>query len=78
MSPAMMPAASGNPHEPANASSSSDIANPDEWTQTPYNVSVGLPLCTLRIAPNTNGLSTQTNASSRMASWDSSLRRSTE
>ena len=41
MSPASTPASTGNPHEPAKASTTSGIANPDECTHTPKIVSDG-------------------------------------
>ena len=76
-SPASTPAISGRPQEPANPSTTSETAKPDECTQTPYSESAGLPLCTLSTPANANGPSTQMRARSRGASWLASLRRST-
>ncbi len=66
----------GSPHEPANDRSTSETAKPEEWTQMPYSVSVGLPFWILRIAANNSGPSTHTSAITRIASCEESLRRS--
>ena len=50
----------GNPQEPANPRITSEIANPEEWTQAPNSASDGVPLWTLRIAANANGPIAQT------------------
>ena len=76
-SPASTPAISGRPQAPANPSTTSARANPDEWTQTPYSESVGLPVCTFNTPANANGPIRQIRASRRGASWLASLRRST-
>ena len=76
MSPASTPASTGNPHAPQNDSTTSDSANPDWWTHTPNSVSAGLPLWILSTPANANGPSTQISASSLVASWVDSLRRS--
>ena len=76
MSPASTPATTGNPHAPQNASTTSDSANPDEWTHTPNSVSAGLPVWIFSTPANANGPSTLMTASSLVASWVASLRRS--
>ena len=74
MSPASTPAITGNPHAPANPSTTSETANPVEWTHTPNRVSAGLPLWIRSTPANANGPSTQISASTRVASCVRSLR----
>ena len=76
MSPASTPARTGKPHAPQNESTTRDSAKPDWCTHTPNSVSAGLPLWILSTPANANGPSTQIRASSRVASWEESLRRS--
>ncbi len=76
MSPASTPATTGNPHAPQNASTTSDSANPDEWTHTPNSVSAGLPVWIFSTPANANGPSTQISASRRVESCVANLRRS--
>ena len=76
MSPASTPATTGNPQAPQNDRTTSDSANPEEWTHTPNSVSAGLPDWILSTPANANGPRTQMSASSRVESWVASLRRS--
>ena len=63
----------GNPQEPAKPRITSEMANPEEWTQTPNSASDGVPLCTLRTTANASGPIAQTSTRIRVVSCAISL-----
>ena len=63
----------GKPHEPAKPRITSEIANPEVWTQTPNRASDGVPLWILRTAANASGPRAHTSIRMRVVSCASSL-----
>ena len=65
MSPATTLASNGNPAIPANPSTTSGIAKPDEWTQRPNSESPGTDDWVLMKMANANGPTRQAAAAPR-------------
>ena len=70
MSPATTLASSGNPAIPANPSTTSGIANPDEWTHRPKSESAGTDDCVLMKSAKANGPTRQAAAAARGSHWE--------
>src|SRR5262245_53937589 len=76
-SPPTIPVNTGNAHNPANPSTTSDTAKPDSLAARPNNVSVGRLLCTRIEIAKMNGAATQIASSTCALTCASSFEHST-